>query len=215
MKSSIETIWKEGFLNEKSLSVPKINDLYNQKSIHVTDRVKRMFRVNLILIAVMAAVIPLIYYFAGALWQGLAASALLLLTGWYNIRQLQGLPALNQGANSLEYLRSFDRWLKDVLSRSERAARFSYLLYFLIAVSTLWAVWSGQEGLALKVQEKYPDLLFVGNVPLAALIAAGLFFLLLFWFSGKIYQWDLRLMYGRVFDKLEETIAEMEKLREE
>lgn len=215
MKNSIETIWKEGFLNEKSLAVPKINDLYNQKSIHVTERIKRMFRVNLILIAVMAAVLPLISYLVGALWQGLAASALLLLTGWYNIRQLQGIPALNQGANSLEYLRSFDRWLKDVLSRSEKAVRFSYLLYFLIAVSTIWAAWNGQEGLALKMQEKYPDLLFVGNIPLAALLAAGLLFLLLFWFSGKIYQWDLRLMYGRVFDKLEETIAEMEKLKEE
>jgi hypothetical protein len=37
----------------------------------------------------------------------------------------------------------------------------------------------------------------------------------MFYFSDKIYRWDVRLMYGRVFDKLEETIAEMEELKNE
>jgi hypothetical protein len=48
MEKSIEAIWKEGFLNEKSLVAPKINDLYNQKSKDLVDRMKRMYRNNLI-----------------------------------------------------------------------------------------------------------------------------------------------------------------------
>src|SRR5262245_31551243 len=106
MKNSIETIWKEGFLNEKSLVAPRINDLYNQRSKHLVDKMKRMFRFNLIAIIVMSIVFPVIHYFLHALWQGVAASILLLLTAWYCQRQIRNLQTLDQGATSLDYLKS-------------------------------------------------------------------------------------------------------------
>ena len=213
MKNSIEEIWKEGFLNEKSLVVPKINDLYNQKSKHVVDKVKRMFRVNIIIVFILAIVIPIIYYFIDAIWQGAAASVLILLTAWYGKLQMNSLKTLDQGATSLDYLKSFDRWLKDLFSRSEKIARFYYTLCFLIAMSTMGLAWNKGE-LTSKMHQKYPDLIFIGNIPLFALIIVGAATLLMFYFSDKIYKWDVRLMYGRVFDKLEETIAEMEKLKQ-
>jgi hypothetical protein len=214
MEKSIETIWKEGFLNEKSLVAPKINDLYNQKSIHVVDKVKRMFRVNLIITITLAIVIPIGYYFLDVLWQGAAASVLILIIAWYGKWQMRNLKTLDQGATSLDYLKSFDRWLKDILSRSEKIARFYYTLCFLIAMSTMGSTWSKSEKLISETHRKFPDLLFIGNIPLVALILAGVATLLMFYFSDKIYRWDVRLMYGRVFDKLEETIAEMEKLKQ-
>ena len=213
MKNSIEAIWKEGFLNEKSLVAPKINDLYNQKSKHVVFKVKRMFRVNLIVIIIMSIVIPIIYYFLDAIWQGAAASILLLLSAWYGKRQMRSIETLDQGATSLDYLKSLDRWLKDILTKSEKIARFSYPLYFLIAMSTMWSEWNKGE-LTSKMYQKFPDLIFIGSVPLFALIIAGLATILMFYFSDRIYRWDVRLMYGRVFRKLEETIAEMEKLKQ-
>ncbi|GGH04057.1 hypothetical protein GCM10007415_45330 [Parapedobacter pyrenivorans] len=215
MKNSIETIWKEGFLNEKQLVAPQINDLYNRKSIHVVDRVKRMFRINFVLIIVLAIVLPVISYAVHALWQGLAVSALLLLTAWYNHRQLRGLSTLDQGATSLAYLRAFDQWLNDVLARSVKVARFSYPLYFLIALSIVWSAWNGPEGPGAKIREKFPELTVIGNVPIAALAIAGAVVLLMFWFSDRIYKWDVRLMYGRVFSRLKRTLAEMETLQHE
>ena len=214
MKNSIEQIWKEGFLNEKSLVAPKVNDLYNQKSKHLVDKIKRMFRVNLIDIVIMSIVFPIIHYFLDAIWQGAAASILLLLTAWYNKRLMHRIKTLDQGATSLDYLKSFDRWLKDVLSKSEKIVRFFYPLYFLIATSTVWSAWSKQEELILKTHQKFPDLIFIGNIPLFALIIVGVATLMMFYFSDKIYKWDVRLMYGGVFGKLEETIAEMEELRQ-
>jgi hypothetical protein len=213
MKNSIETIWKEGFLNEKSLVAPKINDLYNQKSKHVVDKVKRMFRINQIVIIIMSIILPVIHYFVDAVWQGAAASVLLLLTFWYNNRLIHSIKTLDHGATSFDYIKSFDRWLKDVLLSSEKIARFSYPLYILIAISTIWSAWN-KQGLALKLYQKFPDLIFIGNVPLFALIISGLMIILMFYFSVKIYKWEVRLMYGRVFGKLEETIAEMEKLKQ-
>jgi hypothetical protein len=213
MKNSIESIWKEGFLNEKSLVAPKINDLYNQKSKHVVDKMKRTFRINFIVTIILAIVIPIGYYFLDVIWQGVAASVLILLIAWYGKLQMHTLETLDHGATSFDYLKSFDRWLKDVFSRSEKIARFYYTLCLIIAMSPIWSAWNKQEGLISEIHQKYPDLIFIGSIPLFALIIAVLATLLMFYFSDRIYQWDVRLMYGRVFDKLEETIAEMEELQ--
>jgi len=214
MKKSIEAIWKEGFLNEKSLVAPKINDLYNQKSKHLVEKMKRTFRINLIVVVVLSIVIPIIYYFLDVIWQGVAASVLILLTAWYGELQMRGLKTLDQGATSLDYLKSFDRWLKDVFSKSEKIARYYYTLCFIIAISTIGSAWNKSEGLVAEVHRKFPDSIFIGNIPLIALIIAGAATLLMFYFSDKIYRWDVRLMYGGVLSKLEETIAEMEKLKQ-
>ena len=213
MKNSIEVIWKEGFLNEKSLVAPKINDLYNQKSMHLVDKMERMYRINLIVIIILSIVIPVVYYFLDVLWQGVAASVLLLLTAWYGKRQKRSIKTLDHGATSLDYLKSLDRWLKDALAKDAKILRFSYPLYFLIAMSTIWSAWN-KGGLTSKMYQKYPDVIFVGSVPLFALIIAGVITLLIFYFSRRIYRWDVGLIYGRVFRKLEETIAEMEELKQ-
>jgi hypothetical protein len=213
MKNSIEVIWKEGFLNEKSLVAPKINDLYNQKSKDLVDKMKRMYRINLIAVVSMAIVFPVIYYFLDVIWQGVASSILLLLTVWYTEREKRRIKTLDHGATSLDYLKSFDRWLKEALSGGEKILRYTYPLYFLIAMSTIWSAWNRGE-LTSKMYQKYPDIIFIGSVPLFALIIAGVATLLMFYFSGRIYRWDVGLIYGRVFRKLEETIAEMEELKQ-
>jgi hypothetical protein len=195
MKNSIEAIWNEGFLNEKSLVAPKINDLYNQKSKDLVDKMKRMYRINLIAIVSMSIVFPIMYYFLDVIWQGVAVSILLLLTAWYSERQKRIIKTLDHGATSLDYLKSFDRSLKDALSGSEKTLRFTYPLYFLIALSTIWSAWN-KGGLTSKMYQKYPDVNFIGSVPLFALIIAGVATLLMFYFSGRIYQWDVRLIYG-------------------
>jgi Na+/H+ antiporter NhaC len=212
MKNSIEAIWKEGFLNEKSLVAPKINDLYNQKSMDLVDKMKWMYRLNLIFVVIMAIVFPIMDYFLDVPWQGVATSILFLLTGWYSKRQKR-FKTLNHGATSLDYLKSFDRRIKDAISRSEKVLRFTYPLYFLIGISIMWSAWN-KGALTSKMYQKYPDVIFIGSVPLFAWIIVGVATILMYYFSGRIYRWDVRLIYGRVFDKLEGTIAEMEKLKQ-
>ena len=214
MKNSIEVIWKEGFLNEKSLVAPKINDLYNQKSKDLVDKLKRMYRNNLIAIVIMSIVFPIMYYFLDVIWQGVATSILMLLTAWYSIREERSIKTLDHGATSLDYLKSFDRLLKDALSRGEKVLRFTYPLYFLIAISTIWVAWN-KGPLTSKMYQKFPDILFIGSVPIFAWIIAGVATILMFYYSGRIYRWDVGLIYGRIFRKLEETIAEMERLKQE
>jgi hypothetical protein len=214
MKNSIEVIWKEGFLNEKSLVAPKINDLYNQKSKDLVDKMKRMYRKNLMALVGIAIVIPIWYYFLDVIWQGVAVSILLLLTAWYSIRQKRSFQTLDLGATSLDYLKSLDRSLKLVLANGEKVVSFTYPLYFLIAISVIWSAWN-KGTLTSKMYQEYPDVIFIGSVPLFAWIIAGVATVLMFYFSNRIYRWDVGLIYGRVFRKLEETIAEMEELKED
>lgn len=213
MKNSIEEIWKEGFLNEKSLVAPKINDLYNQKSIDLVDKMKRMYRINLTMFIIMAVVFPIMYYYLDVIWQGVVISILMLLSVGYSIREKRSIKTLDHGATSLDYLKSFDQLLKDALSKGEKVLRFTYPLYFLIGLSIMWSAWN-KGPLTSKMYQKYPDVIFIGSVPLFAWIIAGVITLLMLYFSNRIYRWDVRLIYGRVFDKLEETIAEMEKLKQ-
>jgi VIT1/CCC1 family predicted Fe2+/Mn2+ transporter len=213
MENSIEAIWKEGFLDEKSLVAPKINDLYHQKSRHLVDRMKRMFRVNFNILIIMAIVFPVVYYFIDALWQGVAASVLLLLTAWYNKRQIDSISTLDQGATSLDYLKSLSLWHKDVVLKGEKIARLSYPLYLLIGLNTIWSAWE-KEDMTSKVAENFSGLVSTANIQFFSLAIGAVMILLMLAFSPKIYKWDVRLMYGRIFRKLEETIAEMEELKQ-
>jgi Na+/H+ antiporter NhaC len=213
MKNSIEVIWKEGFLNEKSLVAPKINDLYNQKSKDLVEKMERMYRINVIAIVIMAIVFPIIDYFLDVIWQGVATFILFLLAVWYNKWRRRSIQTLDHGANSLDYLKSFNRRIKDELSRSEKVLRFIYPLSFLIAMSIIWSAWN-KGPITSKMYQEYPNVIFIGSVPLFAWIIAGVATLLVFYFSDRIYRWDVRLLYGRIFRKLEETIAEMEALKQ-
>lgn len=209
MENSIENIWKQGFLNEKSLVAPKINDLYNQKSMHVVDRIKRRLKFNRNFVLIAAFAIPIMYYFMGALWQGLVISGLFLFRVWYVKSIMDSTKILDQGATSYDYLKLFDKWLKDIFSRVEILARLTNTLIVPLAMSAVWSSWS-KAGVILKWTQKHPDL----NIPLIAIILTVILTIPMVYFSGRINKWDVRLMYGRLFDKLEETIGDMEKLKQ-
>jgi hypothetical protein len=213
MKNSIENMWKEGFLEEGALDLPKINRLYEQKSQHIVDKIKSRFKFNLKLIIAMAIAIPIIYFFMDALWEGVAIAVLLLATAWFSQRQIDRIKAVETGQNSYDYLKSFKCWLDTILLKNGSVIRFTYPIYFLIVMSMLFSSWSSQEELVNEVVQKFPDVTFIGDIPLMAWIITAVITVLMLVFSKQIYLFDVRLMYGRIFDKLDATIEEMETLR--
>ena len=46
MEKSIEQMWNNGFLKNEKLLAPKLNDLYNQKSQLVIDKLKRTYTID-------------------------------------------------------------------------------------------------------------------------------------------------------------------------
>ena len=209
MENSIEMIWKQGFLNESSLVAPKVNDLYNQKSIHVVEKIKRRMKNYRTLNFVLIVVVPFCYYFLGVFWYGLAFSITTLFMLRYTGRIMSSITTLDQGATSYDYLKSFDSCLKDIFAKFEKIGRFSFPLYTLILNSALWVGWH-HLGIVSILQHRHPT----ADIPLIMLSFLGVHSLLTIVFSVKLTRWEIRVVYGHLLNKLEETIAEMEKLKQ-
>ena len=217
MEKSIENIWKEGFLKSDALIAPKINNLYNQKSKLVTAKFERMFKINLIAIVVFSVVFLIVTIYNGLPVIGI--SWFLILSGLVivNSRLMKGLNKINNHSNSYEYLVSFNKWLQNQISINRKMARLIYPLFFLTIVIGFWLF--DAEGIPLgerlvgEVLYGFPDIYMIYGIPLLAIVFMAVVVGILALFGGRIYMWDVNLVYGRVFKKLEELMADIEELK--
>jgi hypothetical protein len=216
MGKSIENIWKEGFLKSDPLIAPQIDNLYSQKSIHIIDKFTRMFRINLIAIVAFAFVFLIISYFVGILLTGSIFFVMLSVLVVINKKLLNGLEKLDKGESSYEYLKSFNIWIK---KHKEINNKIYTLLYPIIFIALILGFWfKDAEGLPLgerlvnKILIGFPDTYLVHGIPLIGLVIVLLITGLLAFFGGRIFQWDLNVIYGRVFKKLEVLMKDIENL---
>ena len=212
MEKTIESIWKEGFLDDEALVAPKVNDLYNQKSEHIIEKFKRMFRLNLKAL-VAGAILGVIGFALIKLpIVGIGLAIVLTVIVAVNRKLLNRLDQIDNSSNSYEYLKAFDSWMRYQISVNERMAKFYYPAIFL---SIAFGFWFSPQGPRIfnaifgSVETGYafngiPALMMIP----VALISIGL------WFVGdRIYRWDLGVVYGDVLMKLDELLADMEELR--
>jgi|TARA_B110001469_G_scaffold122148_1_gene132420 hypothetical protein len=69
------------------------------------------------------------------------------------------------------------------------------------------------ERLVSEVLYGFPNIYLIQGVPLIAIVIILIIAALLSFFGGRIYRWDLNIVYGRVFKKLDELMADIEKLK--
>ena len=213
MEKSIETIWKSGFLDSNALVAPKVNDLYNRKSVHVIEKFERMFRFNLKALAI-----------GGILgWVGLTllqlpiTGAVLFLTLmavlFVNRKKWKDLKQIDRSVSSFEYLSSFDRWMKDQISSNRKMARFYYPILFLGTALGLWFSVHGPHLLELfgRPESSWQ----INGIPGVFIFPILFLTALLGIFGGRLYDLEMSAFYGRVLRKLDELLADMKTLREE
>lgn len=217
MERSIENIWKEGFLKSDALVAPKINNLYNQKSIHIIDKFKRMFKINLIAIVVFSFVFLIISFFVGIPITGVMFFITLSILVFINKKLLNGLEKIDLGISSYQYLKVFNQWVKKQVSINEKISKFLYPIIFISMILGFW--FKDAQGMPLgerlvnEVLIGFPDIYLVYGIPLIGIVIALLITILLGFFGGQIYKWDLNIVYGRVFRKLKELMNDIESLR--
>jgi len=217
MEKLIETIWKEGFLKNDALVAPKLNDLYNQKSIHIIDKFKRMFKINLRAIVIGSIIILGASFIVGIPLMGIGLFLMSIVIVVVNKKLMNGLAKIDKNVSSYQYLKSFDNWMKEQLSVNTRMARFYYPFIFLSLVLGFWfgkfGVESPGEELVNNLLLNNPDIYLVFGIPVFLILGAFLVAGLLALVGGKLYKLDVNLVYGRVFKKLGEILADMEDLR--
>ena len=217
MEKTIETIWKEGFLKNDALIAPKLNDLYNQKSIHIVDKFKRMYQINLIAIVVFAAVLLLVSFTTEMAYMGILMFILFNAVVIVNRRFSRSLQEIDKSQNSYQYLNSFDKWIKEMVLVNIKLSRYLYPYVFLSMIAGFWFGGFGGDvpgkDFVNEIIIDYPNTYLVFGVPLIGILGVVLVVGLLAFFGGRIGKWDLNIIYGRILKKLDVLINEMEELR--
>jgi len=212
MDKSIENTWREGFLRPDALVAPAVNDLYGRRSAHLVDKLQRMFRINRWAVLIGAPAQWLFLSVVGIPYSGAIICLLLWALIAYQTWYLGEMREPDSSLNSFEYIKAFQRWLKDRMARSRRVQRHLYPLVFLAIMVGAPASDSGQALLTALV-EAYPGLSMVGGLPVVLVVGVLAITAAIAVLGGKIYDFDINLVYRPVFRKLDEMVADMEELR--
>lgn len=217
MEKSIETIWKQGFLKSDALVAPKLNDLYNQKSTHIIDKFNNRFRKNLIGLVIGAFFALVFSYLNEIPYLGIAMFVLLNLLAIVNYKVWKSLGEIDKTANSFHYLKSFDKWMKEQVAMNRKFAKFLYPAFFLSIILGFWLGGFGGsipgENFVADIVANHPNTLLVFGLPMYGILAIIIITVVLIKFGDKIYDFDVKLMYGRIFNKLDELITDMEEIK--
>lgn len=217
MEKSIESIWKEGFLKNDALVAPKLNDLYNQKSTHIIDKFKRMFKINLIAVVVGSLLFLVISFFIGIPIMGIGFFLILTIIVIVNKRLSLGLDQIDKNNDSYHYISAFNDWIKEQISVNRKMARWYYPLFFLSFVLGFWYSSFDEQHIGRLILNKlaihYPDIYLFFGIPIVGILGVVSIMGLLAYFGGRIYNWDINMVYGGLLRKLDEIIQDMEELR--
>jgi hypothetical protein len=218
MEKSIETIWKEGFVKDDKLIAPKVNDLYNQKSIDIVSKFKRMYKINVIGIVVFSFIILPVSYLVKIPYMGIMMFFLFNLIIIINRKTIHGLNKIDNSLNSYDYLISFDNWTKELIALNTKFSRFLYPYMFLTLFSGFWFGSIGGDIPGNTVIKgfvaEFPNTPLVFGFPLIFLGIMLLAMLFLALVGARIGKWDFNLGYGRIMRRLKTMIKDMEELRQ-
>ena len=217
MEKSIESIWKEGFLNTDALVIPKINDLYNRKSISVVDTYKRMFKKNIILLFVLAFVGLIYTLFIGMPYMGVPMFFMVNALAIVDLRLSKGLNKIDNKTSCYQYLKTLNNWM---IHKTRVNIIMARILYPYTLISIVLGYWYYNiEGSTLgdmtmkSLLQVYPGLPLIFGFPVYGILVLMVLSGFLIYMAERIYKWDVNLVYGNVLKKLSELMSDMEELR--
>ena len=210
MEKSIETIWKEGFLNKEALIAPKVNNLYDKKSLHITAKFKKMFLNNIRAIIIGSCLLYISAYFVGALLAGSIVFIMMLYVAYTAYNELKDLEKIDKGQSSYLFLKSFKAWVDQSIDRYGRMYRF---VYPILILSFYFGIWFSNSFESVRERVSEHSDLFLGLHPGTTILVLS-FALLMSIFSKAIHRKDVKTIYGGIMNKLDLSLAEMEQLRD-
>ena len=213
MEKSIESIWKEGFLQKNAMVAPKLNNLYTKKSIHIIDKFKRMFKINFNALVVFSFIVLIVSFFVKIPVMGVMMFILFNVIVFVNKRLLRGLDKIDKNVSSYQYLKSFDAWMQEQIATNVKMSSYIYPYIFIAMVSGFWFSSDFRETSNRILGNYQPDMIY--GLPIYWMAAMLVIIALLAIFGGRIYKLDLNIVYGGILKKLAELISDMEDLRTE
>jgi len=217
MDKSIETIWKEGFLKNNALIAPKINNIYNKKSIDIVEKFKRMYRINIIAIILFALILLPVSMLTNMPYMGIPMFFLFMMITYYAFQFKNKLETINKTTNSYDYLKTFDNWTKEMQAFNTKLSRYLYPYVFLSMLAGFWLGGFGKpvqgDKFVALLLEEFPDMIVIFGFPLIGLFIILFIVFLLAIIGPKIGEWDLKIGYGRILKRLDNLLLDMDELR--
>ena len=217
MEKSIESIWKEGFVKDDKLIAPKVNDLYNQKSIDIVSKFKRMYKINVIGIVLFSFILLPITFAVKIPYMGIMFFFLFNLIIIVNRKSRLALDKIDNSLNSYEYLISFEKWTDELIAVNTKFSRFLYPYVFLAMFFGFWFGSIGGDVPGSVVTKgfisEFPNTPLVFGFPLVFIVIMLFAMLFLALVGARIGKWDFNLGYGRIMRRLKTMIKDMEELK--
>lgn len=164
-------------------------------------------KMNLQAIMIAAVIILIASIIAGLTFMGVSLFVLLSWVVIYGKRKPENIKEIDKTLSSYLYLKEIDSWIKGVITGYIKMYRILYPAIFLIFTFGLW-ISKYRKELFGDIEFKSPDLFLIFDVPGIWVIGVLGFAAVLSLLAGPIYKFDLNLVYGRVFKKLDELLAD-------
>ena len=139
----------------------------------------------------------------------------------YSIKLLKEFNGINQNVNSYEYLKSFDDCLKKHIKINGKLARIVYPIIFFVSISIGFGYGFDQGIQKFLGGNSWESFQSIFSSTESALIFGGQIFALVTvvflssYYGEKLYLLDLKTTYGKILKKIDQTLADMEELRQE
>ncbi|MGH1385680.1 hypothetical protein [Kordia sp.] len=205
MEKSIEHIWKQGFINNETLTAPKIENLYNQKSQHLADKLMRMLHTEPKVLLILSVVFLIGNYLIGnSLWSGSIGSIWCIIWYFFVKKQIQNIENANKETNCYDFLKSLHKLL---LQSRNTTAKMLWIgtpaLVLPMAIYTYYNQYDKTIGKIFGVESlQYPNEWLFAIVPLATI------------FSVAFYRFSFKMSYGPIATKLKQLINDIESLKQ-
>lgn len=216
MEKSIENIWNQGFLDEGALVAPKINKLYEAKSINTIDKFRSTYHKNYWFIWVLLLVNGIGAYAFTNIYLAIYMAALCVPILVLSKKQIKIMDGINQNQSSYQYLVTFNDWLQKMINDFRLLYRFFYPLYFIGMVWFLALMDTGEEGEYIPIANRIlqSDQVFkIAGIPVIWVSVIVVLTGIVTHFSPRLFMVDIRLVYGRLIDRLNTMLIEMDELR--
>jgi hypothetical protein len=191
MNKTIESVWKEGFLDDNALVAPRVNDLYNRRSEQTIDRFIRMLRWNFYGIAATVVAVFLVSIFVGAPVAGTIFAVALGLFAAHARTQVLKFESIDRTADSYRYVTAFNDLISAFLKRNAQVFRLSVPVMLL----------------------SFNEIVLPSDANIASRTPMFVVAIVVFVFAGPISRFDVNLFYRNAISRLREIQSEMEQLR--
>ncbi|HAA17194.1 MAG TPA: hypothetical protein DCE41_37965 [Cytophagales bacterium] len=205
MEKSIEDLWKEGFKNPEKLATPKVDeDFYRQKSMLITEGMRKTQKWDTYLALPLAVVFQVAFAHYYTWWLGTYTAALMLLLFFAGYRHIKKQKPLAVGGDVYHYLIQYRNKLKRFIRRWTVYMAIGTPVFVLPTYYFFFFEWSDKGP---KILEKLGPTSFAFFVVGVAILLSV--------FGTIAYRLSVLALYGGKLRKLNQAIADMEGLAKE